>query len=280
VRRTEAWIFIALASALGACGRSDTGVHIFARAGSLEYDELQFAVTSAGGELIVDPATMGRYQGPFQPGDQDVLVLLRDDVAGSQLHCEASALRGGAVVSAGAHDVTVVRGEIQNVEIFMAPGTGGGGGTTGGGGDTGGGGTGGGGMPGKPNGEACSLGSECLTGHCADGACCESDCNMACHSCALADSRGLCRPVAGDTQDPHGMCNDQGPASCKNTGLCGVDGTCAVYPAGTACAAAGCMGGTAVLPARTCNGAGKCEGPAKIECPDNTSCVAGLCTGV
>ena len=86
----------------------------------MAYDELQFRVTRAGGELVVDPATAGRYQGPFQPGDQDVLVYLRDDLDGSPLHCEASALRAGAVVGSGAGDVTVVRGEIEDVDVLMA----------------------------------------------------------------------------------------------------------------------------------------------------------------
>src|SRR5204863_6889941 len=115
----------------------------------------------------------GRYQGPFSPGDQDVVIYLRDDLGGSQLHCEATALRGGAVVGTGAGDVTAARGEMKDVDIFM---------------------TGAGATPGRANGEACSLDAECLTGHCADGVCCESDCKMGCRSCALADSKGLCRP--------------------------------------------------------------------------------------
>jgi hypothetical protein len=76
------------------------------------------------------------------------------------------------------------------------------------------------------------------------------------------------------------MCQDQGPASYKQTGLCAVDGTCAVYPAGTVCAQTGCdPGGKMVIPAGACNGAGMCESPAKIKCEDGTTCVAGVCTG-
>ena len=145
-------------------------------------------MTRQGGEVVVDPMTAGRYQGPFQPGDQDVLIYLRDDLAVSPLHCEASALRASAVVSAGAADVTVVRGEMREVEIFMADPSGGGGGRAaalvgrmagraiaaggpgGGAGDS----TGGWARPGgpgpnrgTPNGEACSLDAECVTGHCA-----------------------------------------------------------------------------------------------------------------
>ena len=277
-----------VASALVGCGRSDTGVHIHARVGSLEYDELQFRVTRPAGEVVVDPTTAGRYQGPFRPGDQDVIVYLRDDLGGSQLHCDASALSAGAVVATGAGDVTVVRGELRDVEIFMAP-PGGGGGTSGGGssggaGTTGEGGTTGGGgssvVPGKSNGEACSLDAECLTAHCADGVCCESECKMACRSCGLPESKGLCRPVAGGAPDPRGMCHDEGAASCKRNGLCAVDGTCAVYPAGAACAPVGCEGAKAetVVPAGLCDGVGKCVIPEKIKCGAGAMCVAGVCT--
>jgi len=258
VQRTATTIGIGVVLTLAGCGRSDTGVHIHARLGSLEYDELQFRVTQAGGELVVDPAGAGRYQGPFQPGDQDVLVYLRDDLGGSQLHCEASALSAGAIVGSGAGDVTVVRGEMKDVDIVMS---------------------GGGGAPGKPNGEACSVGAECVTGFCADGFCCESDCGSACHSCGLADSPGLCRPVEGGVPDPRGQCGDQGAASCGMTGVCAIGGSCALYPAGTACAEAGCVAdGKGVMPGGSCDGAGKCATGMMMKCGKDATCVAGVCT--
>src|SRR5690348_11822154 len=65
VRTAATRLAIVIASALAGCGRSDTGVHVHARLGALEYDELQFRVTVAGGDVIVDPTTNGRYQGPF-----------------------------------------------------------------------------------------------------------------------------------------------------------------------------------------------------------------------
>jgi hypothetical protein len=267
VRRIANFLGIGVVLSLAGCGRSETGVHIHAHLGSLEYDELQFRVTRAGGEVVVDPATAGRYQGPFQPGDQDVLVYLRDDLDGTPLHCEASALRAGAVVGSGAGDVTVVRGEMKDVEIFMAaPGS------TPSMPD---------GAPGRPNGEVCSLDAECLTHHCVDGFCCESDCGSACHSCGLADNQGLCRPVAGGMPDPRGKCDDQGAAHCGTSGLCALDGSCALYPAGTACAVAQCADGDKnAVPARSCDGAGRCESPVKIKCGEGATCVAGVCTEV
>jgi hypothetical protein len=138
MRQAAWWLGIGGALALAGCGQSDTAVHVRAHLGTLAYDELQFGLTVAGGQVVVDPMTNGLYQGPFPPGDQDVLIYLRDDLAGSQLHCEATALRAGTAVATGASDVTVVRDEMKDVEIFMAdPGSGGGGGSTGTSGDTG-----------------------------------------------------------------------------------------------------------------------------------------------
>ena len=83
---------------------------------------------------------------------------------------------------------------------------------------------------------------------------------MACRSCALPDTPGLCRPVPGGAQDPRGKCADKGAASCQGTGLCDVAGDCAVYPAGTICQVGGCSdNGKDLTPMRTCNGTGKCD---------------------
>jgi len=59
-----------------------------------------------------------------------------------------------------------------------------------------------------------------------------------------------------------------------------VDGTCAVYPAGATCAAAGCEGAKAesVVPAGLCDGVGKCVIPEKIKCGTGAMCLAGVCT--
>jgi hypothetical protein len=208
VRKTAAYLASGVVLTLAGCARSDTGIHIHARLGSLAYDELQFGVTGAGSELVVDPATAGRYQGPFAPGDQDVLVYLRDDLAGSQLHCEASALRAAAVVGTGASDVSVVRGEMTDVDIVMMAAPGGGPGKPDDGGagkpDDGGSGMPGGGGPGMPGGGACVLGAECAPVGCADD-------------------------------------------------------------------------GKSIVPAGSCDGAGKCVIPEKIKCAKEAACVAGVC---
>ena len=275
----------AVAAAAAGCSRQETGAHVYVRLGQLQYDELRLGVTrTETGETVVDPAKAGRYQGPFQAGDQDAIIYLADTLDGSQLRCEATALRAGKAVGSGAADMLVARGQMKAVEIVMGPP---------------------GGPtdppptppkdpppdppkdpppdppndPGRATGDACSIDAECLTAHCVDGVCCESDCQMACRSCALPDTRGLCRPVAGGAQDPRGKCQDKGAASCQATGLCDVAGDCAVYPAGTICQPEDCSDkGDEVVPARMCDGAGRCEGAEKMRCPAGTSCVAGVCS--
>jgi hypothetical protein len=296
--------FGALLGVAAGCGQSATGVEISVRLGQLEYDELRFQLTQSapgttnGGvpQIVVDPATKGRYVGPFRPGDQSVLVYVSDELDGVAVHCEVSALRAGVVVGSGAGDVMIARSRIKPVEIVMAsaaepmPGTGAGGAAgapapgTGAAGATGtpapatgAGGSGGSGVA-TPNGGACNIGAECVSGFCVDGVCCESDCRMACRSCALPESKGLCRPVPLGTPDPRGMCMDKGPASCQTNGLCDVAGRCADYAAGTLCAPAGCSNKDEVVQARVCDGAGKCEGEVKVKCAGSGQCVSGLCS--
>ena len=184
----------------------------------------------------------------------------------------------------GVGDVTIERSRVKHVEIVMGsaadpvPTTGVGGAagapTTGVGGAAGAPATG----VGTPNGGACNIGEECVSGYCADGVCCESDCQMACRSCALPESKGLCRPVALGTPDPRGMCADKGPASCQTNGLCDVAGRCADYAAGTSCAAAGCSNRDEVVEARVCDGAGKCEPEVKTKCAKPSLCSSGVCS--
>jgi hypothetical protein len=108
--------------------------------------------------------------------------------------------------------------------------------------------------------------------------CCESDCQMACRSCALPESKGLCRPVPLGTPDPRGKCEDKGPASCQTTGFCDVAGRCAEYAAGTPCAPAGCSNRDETVQARVCDGAGKCEPEVKMKCPPPAQCISGVCS--
>jgi len=100
----------------------------------------------------------------------------------------------------------------------------------------------------------CSKDSECSTGHCVEGVCCNTACADKCHSCALLSNPGEC------VQEPIGvdLKNECGPAlSCLGT--CGGDGQCIGAGAGTMCARNRCVGSNnGVGPAYCSEPGGKC----------------------
>ena len=277
---------LGLALLAGACHDS-TGLHVYAQLGTLAYDALALEITGPGADggtapqILVDPATTGRYPGPFHGGDQDVYVYLPDDLDGVRLQCTMTALRSSAAVAQGQAQATVHRHAIEDVHIVMvSPESGGG---TGGTPPPATGGTGGsappppatGGTSGTAptaNGTACNTATECASGHCVDGVCCESDCSGACTSCGTASALGLCRPAPAGLPDPRGICTDMGAATCGTNGLCDVSGHCAKYPAGTVCAAGSCKNVEMMKGASTCDGAGACHEGTTMKC-------SGHCTG-
>jgi len=70
----------------------------------------------------------------------------------------------------------------------------------------------------KANGQACSGGSECASGHCVDGVCCNTACTGTCKACNLAGSEGTCSNVPNHQQD-----SDTCTAICKE---CDGSGNC------------------------------------------------------
>src|SRR5262249_6937234 len=134
----------------------------------------------------------------------------------------------------------------------------------------------------KPPGAVCADFSECTTGFCAQGVCCESTCIGTCMSCALSASARTCLPVPDGGPDPGGRCTNTGSASCGTTGFCNGAGGCALYAAGTICAPPTCpTGATDQTLARTCDGAGVCRTAATQSCApyacNGTTCNA-TCT--
>jgi hypothetical protein len=74
------------------------------------------------------------------------------------------------------------------------------------------------------NGQACGSFTDCGSGHCADGVCCDTDCNDVCKVCNLNGKRGACSFVPAGNEDPVGApaCvsdPDQGRA-CDGNGVC------------------------------------------------------------
>jgi hypothetical protein len=77
------------------------------------------------------------------------------------------------------------------------------------------------------NGDDCSSASQCVSGYCVDGYCCNTACNGACESCALAGTIGKCVDTPNGEDDPDDSCSDgafcNGEEYCNN-GACVTDG--------------------------------------------------------
>jgi hypothetical protein len=129
-------------------------------------------------------------------------------------------------------------------------------------------------------GKACLAGSDCTTGSCVDGVCCDTACAGACQACSAAKkgqgADGVCGAIAAGT-DPDAECADQGAASCGTNGVCNGAGACQKYVTGTSCAPASCSGGIATG-ASTCNGLGSCLSPPPVDCiAAGRTCSSGVC---
>ncbi|HEX3698706.1 MAG TPA: hypothetical protein VH374_25280 [Polyangia bacterium] len=131
--------------------------------------------------------------------------------------------------------------------------------------------------PKKNNGAGCTADGDCNSNICSDGVCCDGRCGGQCQSCTLAGTVGQCKPVPNLKGDPHGICKDNGAATCGTNGLCDGAGGCAKYPVGSVCEAAQCVA-HAIVGARHCDAAGTCGAPALSDCapyrcdPVTTTC--------
>ncbi|MFO0569350.1 MAG: hypothetical protein U0263_27070 [Polyangiaceae bacterium] len=170
--------------------------------------------------------------------------------------------------------------------------TGGAGGNTGdGGGAAGAPSGGGGGNPGGlPKGVACTLDSECETGFCADGVCCDSDCSGECRSCNQTAKVGSCLPHPVDT-NPEDGCLAGAPSAGACTGTCDGQGECKFPGTEKSCGSSSCSAGSQT--SKSCDGKGACTeevvacgsyscGPTecKVTCSTPADCVSeAFCSG-
>jgi hypothetical protein len=115
-------------------------------------------------------------------------------------------------------------------------------------------------------GVACTASSECSSGFCVDGVCCDSACDGACEACDLPSSLGACVPTPNGSA-PRGKRPACGDGACAGT-CGGVDRTkCTNLPDATiTCAAATCADATHAASARSCDGAGTCGATTSVDC--------------
>jgi hypothetical protein len=120
--------------------------------------------------------------------------------AGESLTFALDALgTGTAVVASGSSDPVELKATAVEAKIkLMGAGDGG---MTGDGGEGGG---------KKGNGTSCLEGTECGSGFCSEGVCCNEKCDDVCVSCKLQASLGTCTPYAVDT-DPEMECTAKLP---------------------------------------------------------------------
>lgn len=85
-------------------------------------------------------------------------------------------------------------------------------------------------------GQTCALGTDCLSGNCADGVCCNTSCPGACEACNVTGSVGTCSAVpAGAAGKGCGLFTCSGTSACATS--CTTDATCAsnAYCNGSVC---------------------------------------------
>ncbi|MBK7402466.1 MAG: hypothetical protein IPJ34_41105 [Myxococcales bacterium] len=117
-------------------------------------------------------------------------------------------------------------------------------------------------------GTGCTDGlTECASGLCVDGVCCNAACDGQCEACDVPTSKGTCTPVVGAPHNARTKCGDGAGSTCQAKHCDGVDRkACAAFAdATTVCAAATCADGAAKPDAR-CDGKGACPAVTATSC--------------
>jgi hypothetical protein len=114
-------------------------------------------------------------------------------------------------------------------------------------------------------GSVCHDSTQCQSGICVDGVCCNAACDEPCMACKAAVKEsgveGICGPVAKNT-DPDDDCDPDDTSTCGRDGMCNGSGGCELYKVGIACGATQCVSGTgaahSTVTGKSCDGFGLC----------------------
>ena len=124
---------------------------------------------------------------------------------------------------------------------------------------------------------SCTSGSQCATGFCANGVCCDTACNGGCGACNLTGQVGTCRAIATGTACP----ND---GNACTTDLCNGSSLSCQHATGNAGATCRAAAGDCDI-SEVCSGtSSSCPGDAKkasgVACPDDgNACTRDQCDG-
>ncbi|MCA1665387.1 MAG: hypothetical protein LC659_14175, partial [Myxococcales bacterium] len=123
------------------------------------------------------------------------------------------------------------------------------------------------------NGVTCMAGSDCMSGNCADGVCCDAPCNGVCEQCNVPGAVGVCTAAMMGT-DPHMDCAAKAPAVGSNDdGGTSDDGGAGMSPPVATMCAGSCSG------MRTCNFPGPTTSCGANFCGDKTTSDTLACDG-
>jgi hypothetical protein len=161
----------------------------------------------------------------------------------------------------------------------------------------------------KAPGAGCANGTECVTGFCTDGVCCNEACNAGCMACNVSGLSGTCTNVpAGiddgvlcsgtNSCDGMGACKRDNGQTCGNntecaSGFC-VDGYCCdtgCMETCKTCARSGFVGtctdtvsstqdpnaSTPCVSPNRCDGIGNCKALNGVACTMASQCLSGYC---
>lgn len=121
----------------------------------------------------------------------------------------------------------------------------------------------------KANGQACSANSNCLSGFCVDGVCCNASCTSLCKACNLPNSVGTCTNLPLLQTDAP-TCS--GSLACDGAGACKFKNGSTCPPLSTDCISGFCADGVC------CNSA--CSGVCQACTAAKTGGTTGTCSNI
>ena len=162
-------------------------------------------------------------------------------------------------------------------------------------------------------GQACTVGTECVTGACADSTCCDTACGDTCSACNVSGKAGTCSYLSAGTTDAVATTPCKAPSACDGKGACksGLGQSCSAYGqcasafcTDTVCCDTSCnaqcwscslgakagtctmipagqtdtSGSTSCFGKKACDGKGGCKLATGEACAADSQCGTGHCT--